>query len=115
MRLPSELWVKAYLRRLGAAGINAAVVRKGDADYGTVWIKVALPERQARLYGPAPEPLDAEVRDRRWVRMHKSDRITDADADAHLARARAVDSDLWILELEDRDGRHELADALVEA
>jgi hypothetical protein len=39
--------------------------------------------------------------------------VDDREGDAMLARAKAVDSDLWIIEVEDRDGRHGLGDALV--
>lgn len=113
MRLPTELWVKAYLRRLQAAGIFAAVVRKGDPEHGTLWIKVSHLDGRAVLFGPAPEPLDAPAPDRRFLRMHKAPTVSDAEADANLARAREFDSDLWLVEVEDRDGRHCLDDAVV--
>lgn len=114
MRLPTELWVKAYLRRLQSAGIFAAVLRKGDPEHGTLWIKLSLLDGRATLYGPAPEPLDAPAPDRRFLRMHKAETVTDPEADASLTRARDFDSDLWIVELEDRDGRHCLDGALVD-
>jgi hypothetical protein len=118
MRLPTELWVKAYLRRLSGAGLFAAVVKRGDADRGTLWIKVSRPDRSASLYGPAPEPLDEPApedgRDRRFLRMHTAETIPDADAETQLRRAREFDSDLWIVEIEDREGRHLLEDWLVE-
>ena len=118
MRLPTELSVKAYLRRLSGAGLFAAVVKRGDVDRGTLWIKVARPDRTASLYGPAPEPLDEPApedgRDRRFLRMHKADIISDADAELQLRRAREFDSDLWIIEIEDREGRHLLDDWLVD-
>ena len=113
MRIPSELWVKAHLRRLAAEGIFAAVVRKGEPEYGTIWIKVALADRRARLYGPAPEPLDAESPERRWLRMHKAETIDDVEAEEQLAKARRFDSDLWVIEIEDRDGRHGLDAAVI--
>ncbi len=118
MRLPTELWVKAYLRRLSGAGLYAAVVKRGDADRGTLWIKVSRPDRTAALYGPAPEPLDepapAEDRDRRFLRMHKAETIADADAELQLRRARDFDRDLWIVEIEDREARHLLDDWLLD-
>ncbi len=117
MRLPTEMWVKAYLRRLSGAGVFAAIVKRGDADHGTVWIKVARPDRTATLYGPAPESLEErrleDGRDRRFLRMHKSEMIADDEADRQLRQTRDFDSDLWIVEIEDRDGRHLLDDWLV--
>ena len=35
-RLPTEIWVKAHLRRCFAEAIHVAVLRKGDANGGAV-------------------------------------------------------------------------------
>ena len=113
MRLPTELWVKAYLRRLSGQGMFAAVVKHGDDDHGTLWVKVSRLDGTAVLFGPAPEPLDAPDPDRSFLRMHKADAIPEADADKQLRQAREFDSDLWIVEIEDRAGRHGLDDWIV--
>lgn len=114
MRLPTELWVKAYLRRMVAAGAFATVARHGDDDLGTIWVKVNRLDGTAVLLGPAPESLDRDPTDtdRRFTRMHKTDSISDADAETQLARARAFDSDVWVIEIEDRQGRHGLDDVM---
>ncbi len=108
MRLPAELWVKAYLRRLSGDGIFAAVVKHGDDDFGSIWVKINCLNGQAVLLGPAPEQLDSQAADRRWLRMHRTETIPEFDADTQLKRARDFDSDLWIIEIEDRAGRHSL-------
>jgi hypothetical protein len=115
MRLPTELWVKAYLRRLSSAGLFAAVAKHGDDDLGTIWVKINRLDGTAVLYGPAPEPLDGPVPDRQWLRMHKPDSIPETDAEQQLRRAKDFDSDLWIIEIEDRAGRHGLEDAIIES
>ena len=38
MRLKSEIWVKAYLRRCTVNGAMAVVVRHGDDDAGAIFI-----------------------------------------------------------------------------
>jgi hypothetical protein len=115
VRLPTEVWVKAHLRRLSSEGIFAALVRKGDADHGTLWIKVTRGDGTAEVYGPAPQGLDVETSERRFLRMHKPATITDPEAEAKLVRAREDDPDLWILEIEDPRGRHGLEGSLVES
>lgn len=114
MRLPTELWVKAYLRRLSSAGLFAAVAKHGDDDLGTIWVKINRLDGSAELYGPAPEPLDGTRVDRQWLRMHKAATILETEAEEHLRRAKAFDSDLWIIEIEDRQGRHALDGSIVD-
>jgi hypothetical protein len=41
MRVKSHIWVNAYLRRVNGAFVDAALVRRGDADAGAIYIKVA--------------------------------------------------------------------------
>ncbi len=103
MRLKSELWVKAYLRTCASAGVPAAVVRRGDDDAGVVFIKVARLDGTAALYGPAPAGLERDSGEPRWSLAAAA---SDADIEAHLAREKNLDSDIWIVEIEDREGRH---------
>ena len=40
---------------------------------------------------------------RAWVTLAEGE---EAEVDASLARQRSFDPDLWVIEVEDRDGRH---------
>ena len=40
MRLKSELWVKSFVRRAMGEGAFAAVLRHGDDDAGSIFIKI---------------------------------------------------------------------------
>ncbi|MFN7269270.1 MAG: DUF1491 family protein, partial [Cereibacter sp.] len=40
-RLTADFWVRAYLARLGLAGIPAYVTARGDATAGAVMVKLA--------------------------------------------------------------------------
>lgn len=113
MRLKSEIWVKAYLRVRSAAGVSAMVVRHGDDDAGAVFIKVATLDGRATLYGPAPSGFEPTGADRRWVAHLAKPTTTEADVDAYLERQADFDPDLWVIEVEDRAGRHFLDDWLM--
>ena len=112
MRLKSEIWVKAYLRRCAVNGAMGVVLRHGDDDAGAIFIKVVGASRAAAVFVPAPAGLDGADFDRRWVAGLSGKVVSEADADTFLNREAGFDSDLWIVEVEDRDGRHFLGDDL---
>lgn len=115
MRLKSEIWVKAYLRRCGVQGANAVVLRHGDDDAGAIFIKTLDHEGMACVFTPAPAGLEGADYDRRWVAGLKGARVPDAEAQLYLDKEARFDGDLWIIEVDDRHGRHFLGDDLVAA
>ena len=110
MRLKSKFWVQAYVRARNAAGAFATVVHRGDEDFGVIWVRLNRLDGTSVLFAPAPQPLDAvdDSAERRFVRQHKSDSITDAEAEELIRRQRSFDSDFWLVEVEDRAGVHGL-------
>lgn len=103
MRLKSELWVKAYLRRAAVAGSPGVVVRRGDPDAGIIMIRIARLDGHCDLYGPAPAGFASDDGERRWTAL--AERAPEAEVDARLGTEVRLDPDLWIVEVEDRDGR----------
>ena len=112
MRLKSEIWVKAYLRRCQHEGAAAVLVRRGDTDAGAIYIKVSRLDGTADLFGPAPAGMQEAREDRRWQPCLGRESSSEAAADAHLARQIDFDPDIWIVSVEDRQGRHFLEDWL---
>lgn len=108
MRLKSEIWVKAYVRRTSSSGRQAYIVRHGDDDAGAIFIRINRLDGTSLLFGPAPASLDVMQSDRRWVAAFKGAPRPDAEIDAYLAREARNDPDLWIVEVEARDGAHGL-------
>ena len=98
-RLATGVWVAAYLARLRMAGMAAYVVTKGDATAGAVVVKVATLDGQARAF---QRSFDMAANARIWVPLTEG---AEVDVDALLARQKARDRDLWVIELEDRQGR----------
>ena len=108
MRLKSEIWVKAYLRRCQVEGVDAVLRRRGAEDAGAIFIKVSRLDGTADLYGPAPQTAFDEARpsDRVFTLALADTPRPEADIEAYLARQIRFDPDLWIVEVEDRAGRH---------
>lgn len=91
----------ALIRRAEIGGAFATVARRGDDRAGTVIVKVFdTSTRRARLYSEAFGP-DGE---RLWMQPVESE--SESELDQYLERQTRYDPDLWIVEIEDREGRH---------
>jgi hypothetical protein len=101
-RLPTETWVKAHLRRCHAEAIPVMVLRKGDRTGGTVLLKLLQRGAGCRVL--------AQMRDMEgrlgWLSALGPALVAEDAADAYIERAVARDPDLWVIEVETRDGSH---------
>lgn len=111
MRLKTELWVKAYVRACAGQFAPAVIVRRGQSDAGAIYIKVNRLDGTAAVYGPAPLGLDRDPSERVWSSCFPQEAVSEKEADAYLARQTSFDADIWIVEVEDRSGRHFLGKA----
>jgi hypothetical protein len=116
MRLKSSIWVSAYVRRCDIEGAFAAVRRRGAEEAGAIFIKLNRLDGTGTLYGPAPQTMfdEAHPADRLFTALAGAQApAPEADIEARLGRELKFDPDVWIVEVEDRQGRHFLDDALV--
>ncbi len=100
--LKAELWVKAHIRRCQVNDIFAALVRRGDERSGTVLIKLNSLNGSAMVLSRAFDGYG----DLYWMRATGENAVPEADADRYIEKQLSFDPDLWVLEIEDRDGRH---------
>ena len=107
MQLSSDIWVYALIRRVELAGSFATVVRKGDARGGAVLVKtINRRTGEVRLWAEATGREGAPV----WMRPVISE--NEADLDAYVVRAARIDPDIWVVEIEDTDGRRFLTETV---
>jgi len=106
MRLRSDIFASALIRRAEAQGAVAMLRRRGAAEAGAIFIKLDRLDGRAAVYGPAPqsEEMPPGV-ERLFTRAHVIDWLDPAEAEARLKREIMFDPDLWIVEIEDREGR----------
>ncbi len=105
-RLKAELWIKAHIRRVEIEGAIAMVARRGDAMSGSVLVKLNNLDGTAQVLAPAPNAEKGRV----WLRATGPAPVADGEAEAFIERQLRFDPDLWVLEIEDRAGRHFLDD-----
>ena len=108
MRLKSAIWVAAYIRRCNIEGAFAVVRRRGAEEAGAIFIVLNRLDGTADLYGPAPQTVFDQARpsDRAFSAILKQRPAPEADVNARLAREIDFDPDVWIVEVEDKAGRH---------
>lgn len=99
-RLTAAFWVHAYLARLRLADIPAFVTAHGDDTAGAVLVKLNTLDGRARCF---QRSFDLMTGARRWIELAEG---AEAEVDAAVARQRRSDPDLWVIEVEDRAGRH---------
>ena len=102
-RLSASLWVEALIRRANVMGASAFVLQRGDAERGDVVVKVSSLDGLARAYRPS---INMEG-DRIFLDLAMQGVGPEEGAiDAYISRERMRDTDLWVIEIEDREGRH---------
>jgi len=103
-RLKSEIWIKAQLRLCDLACLPCVVVRRGDADAGQVLIKVNRLGRGCELLARRYANTGGRV----WTLVAGEDGPGgEMLCDAYITQEADIDPDLWVLEIEDPDGRYQ--------
>lgn len=116
MQIPTQLWAAGYLRTVQSAGAFAAVVRHGDDGRGAVIVVVRALDGTAALYVPAPSYVAAAAgRAERSFMTALPPGTAEADVTQRIGRETTFDPDAWVIEVEDRRGRHFLDDWLISA
>lgn len=101
--IPTHIWVSALLRRASLGGAFGTIVHRGDADRGDVLVKVMRARGEADLYAPAFNPEGPTE----FEQLSAQD---EAGVDSVIARRRSSDRDLWVVEIEDSQGRNFLTE-----
>jgi hypothetical protein len=105
VQIDTSIWVYALIRRANLGGAFATVGRRGDARGGAVLVKLVNRRAgEARLLAEATRG-DGE---RFWMQPILSS--NEADLDAYIERASRIDPDVWVVEIDDPEGRHFLVE-----
>jgi hypothetical protein len=104
-RLRSDFWVAAYLRRCAVEGVPAVLRRRGAAEAGAIFVKLDHLNGTASLFGPAPQSLlDNDAGERLFTPIITES--TPLDVEERMKREFRFDPDLWLVEVDDAQGRH---------
>jgi hypothetical protein len=99
-RLKAGIYVRALIRRAEVAGASAYVLRHGADEAGAVYLKLARPDRSCTVLSQARRGEGELV----WIKP-LGETSDEAAASRYFDKQMRFDPDLWIVEIEDREGR----------
>ena len=94
-----------FIRRAEIGGAFAAVIKRGDKDAGACLVKVRLSGGEAMVYRPIRNMSGERV----WLPKGPAE---EREIDLYINGRVDDDPDLWIVEIEDRQGRHFLTEPI---
>jgi len=101
--LKTSFWAPALIRRAEIEGAYASVLHRGDPDAGAALILVRTLDGEAVLYRSMRDMSGKRI----WLPKGPA---PEDDLDQDIRKRLANDPDLWVIEIEDRKGRHFLTD-----
>jgi hypothetical protein len=107
-RLISAIQVKAIIRRAELAGAHAFLVRRGQEEAGALFLKLSRLDGSFTILNQARRG-DGELV---WTRPLGGS-ANESAVNAYLEKQLRFDPDLWILEIEDAQGRAFVDDPVV--
>ncbi len=90
------------MRTVEVGGGFATLRRRGAAEAGAVFVVLDRLDGCYALF--APGPSDETLGERRFLRAHKAEWVDSSEVSARLEREVKRDPDLWIVDVERRDG-----------
>lgn len=100
-RLTTEVFVTALIRQINLSGGNAAIVRKGTSEAGSIFLAAWMADcRTYEIYEPAIfDELQESVIGGRAFR-NRPDTLSELELCEWLSREASFDPDCWLLEIE---------------
>jgi hypothetical protein len=100
-RPPASLLIAAQIRIAAREGVPIMVRRRGDESQGAILLKIN------RLDGTAHVLAQIRIDEKlMWNPVSRTDPMPEKDAESYLSKQAEIDPDTWILEIEDKQGRH---------
>ena len=99
-RLKAGIFVRALIRRVEVEGAHAYVVKKGSEEAGAIFLRIARLDGTCFVLNQVRRG-DGELA---WMRPLGESADEEA-ARTYFEKQQKFDPDLWIVEIEDRDGR----------
>ena len=98
-RIPTHLWVEAFIRNCFSNGISVTVINKGEKLGGTVLFKLYQSIDSCRVLAQMRNSKDKIE----WYPIHKKETVDEKEASSLIYLSLTRDPDLWVIEVESQD------------
>lgn len=96
-RVKSGLRIQALLWGLDRQAVAAVVRKRGDADSGSILLKLSFLDGTASVLSQVQDGAGHSA----WMRATGPEPVADDKAEAYISRSLGIDADLWVVEIED--------------
>jgi hypothetical protein len=107
-RLKAGIFVRALIRRVQVAGASAFVIRSGAEEAGSIILRIAKLDGSVLVLNQARNAKGELV----WAQA-LGGWVSEARAGEWCDKQVKFDPDIWIVEIEDREGRAFVDEAVV--
>ena len=107
IELKSEILINAGIRAAERNFTNAYVTKRGDTEAGAIFVKIDTLDGYAKLFTRNLQyDLNNENDVVEFVNLYPEKKIQSVDIDKRISKEMEIDSDCWIVEIEDKEGRN---------
>ena len=101
MSLSSEFIVNAFIKTARLNMLDAYMVRRGDSKSGEIFLRLNNLSGQSKIYSYRKDNI------KNYWEVYGSDTWQeDSLINDKIKKIISIDSDIWVLELEDKQGRY---------
>ena len=107
IELKSEILINAGIRAAERNFTNAYVTKRGDTEAGAIFVKIDTLDGYAKLFTRNLKyDLINENDEVEFVNLYPEKKIQNVVIDKRISKEMEIDSDCWIVEIEDKEGRN---------
>ena len=103
--LKSQLIIDAGIRIAEQNLVNAYLVKRGDSDAGSIFVKIDTLDGNAKLFfRNLSHDLENDRTFVEFVDQYPDNKIKTLDVDKRITKEVMIDRDCWVVEIEDKNG-----------
>ena len=107
IELKSEILINAGIRAAERNYTNAYVTKRGDSEAGAIFVKIDTLDGYAKLFRRNLKYDFINENDViEWINLYPEKKIQNIEIDKRITKEMEIDSDCWIVEIEDKEGRN---------